>query len=319
VSSRTGASYALGGRLRIEAGGSVSVTNDVFLSAAGLVSAGGDLIITAVGDINLVPRTGDLTGAADGGIVSLRSTSGSIIAGGSVDVSGRRTRGASGGYLDLDAAGDVVLGGEIVARGNPTAAGNGGHVTAIAGSRLTIVEGAQIDLRGGNRGRSGTMTARTGGDFLQDEGTWLRLGGVPAGFAGGSLDLRVGGDARLAKIDLDAVRGGRLTASAEGDLRVIGRIAAGSTLATGVGGSVSLRGCDLTVENGGEIDSLGREASTRGTNSLAAGGTLVVEGRLLASQSNELRYKISTPVVSGMISPAPNVVLDPTLPDCHGP
>jgi cysteine-rich repeat protein len=159
-------------------------------------------------------------------------------------------------------------------------------------------------------GTAGGSTDEGGGDgacIEGDAGSDLQLGasvlapgaaGDPGGFGGDVLFTAGRTLAVHAGIDTDAG---------------LDPLSAG--LGPGLGGSVTLQGCDVGVPAGVVVSANGED----GTNELDASGQTTVAGSVLAGLSNLIQYRDPTrpPLLTGAtIMPHTTPVLAPTLPAC---
>jgi len=335
----TAASVNMGGFIRAQAtdrdgdGGDVTIdtTGNISIGGAGIESSAGNRFGCAIG-VTLVAG-GNLTisspvtsrgGDCDGGDLDFNATGDvTVQANGTLDVSGTY-EGGSGGSLFIDAGGIVNLSGKYISRGAGTlieGGGDGGDLDVFAES-FTL--GAQLESVGaGPDGFGGFIDISTengatisapmlvtgaaeggGGDVFFDAGGFVNLGSgidLRGGIVGGSLDVTASGDVALAS-------GVTVDASALGG--VFGKF----------GGTVVITGCGVTVPMGAVITTAGSGTVVNGKLRLASSNVMTIGGTLTAGGQILLGYKAIPPVIqpSAVLTPAPTVSQDPTLPCCVG-
>jgi cysteine-rich repeat protein len=296
---------AQGGSVEIEAQGVLVVETGITrarIDASGN-GAGGRIALRAGGPLRIDGRllATNLTRAAAGGAVQLRSDQGisigataevdvsggiassgggrlEIFAGGDVEVAATlQGNGASGGSLQLRALGDACLG-PVLLHGNGDA-GSGGAMEVRAGRSLELagtirLQGSDRLLGYGGDGGSAVLEARYG--VLRVNGNVFAEGAEPNGF-GGSIQLVAAGDVIFGKNTTVSVRGNGAQGTG-GAIAVKGRYdvsAAGTIDASGgeVGGEVSVEsGRNLVLS--GTVDARGRaDGSVGGTIAMRAGGS----------------------------------------------
>jgi cysteine-rich repeat protein len=281
---------------------------------------------------------------ASGGSVSLTGLTVAIGSASEIDLAGKNDGG--GGTLTIDAASNVTLGGKIAATGGFF---GGGEIDVDAGG--SVVSSANIDLQSAQAGGDGG--AFDIGD-LDPVGGPVTLGGsvdlsgdTDSDFSGsgGELDIESHGSILItAPVNAssgDGGSGGVVNCLSELDITQSAPIQVQGKGAEGDGGTASfeahralvMAGVDASGSafNSGEIDGTawcslnlpaGRtlESSDGGSNFLASGGTMTINGSLRAiNGTNELDYLNTVPVVTGVVNPpTPGVKQDTTLTPCGG-
>jgi cysteine-rich repeat protein len=332
-----------GGSVVVTADGTIALTGEVNMRAE-TDGEGGTLDVEATGDVLVTNPSLDVSGS-DGGEVDLTSDTGNVSLTTALDLDAGGLYG-DGGSLEIFAEGGVSVGGSI----SGTAAGNiddgGGigaeiSITAVTGavtySAATDVSGAPPDggggdvelIAGGNIVQSGNIFSQAvgidgcGGNLVASAGGSLSLGTVRVDgnscgggtiFAEANGNVTLGGDL-IANGDIDG-GGGAIDVSGA-DVTVLGRVLANDIYDGFLGGTVDLAGCNVNVTSQAELQAKG----AGGTNTIRASGQMTVAGDLTATNgSNVLRYRSAgvPPVIAGSasISPAPSLVLDPSLPAC---
>ena len=310
----TGSGSNDGGTLQIEVSGSAVVdgaltTLDV--SGDGPDGFGGLLILNAMGDLEVLRKL--KANGYVGGCIELRSRQGSLLVDGVLDLKGSGD--GCGGFAILNSELDAVFTANVEFNGGSGNSADGGGdagVIEINIGRDWIVD-ADFVGKGGYWGTGGEITGMVGRDLLLQSGRTLNLRtGLTDGW-GGSLDLQVGGEARLdGTVDLHGNdSGGSFFLEAAGPVTVWKLQATGLS-----GGDVDLSstGSSLTVTNlvdasGNGTDSTGGTiflgAATEmelsgatvdasgGSGSLASGGTLTLDagGNMSLDAATNLRAR----------------------------
>ena len=245
-------------RSQIDVSGDAAGTIQLTATGANGAGVGVDLQATSVlrgQGISSSTDTGDRF--ADGGILNVTASAGSIIDNATINMSG--ANGALGGDVTLRAGRDITVGELLDATGG---ASDGGSVDLLAGDNVVITKTVTVDSRLGG-GYGGTITLTAGAD---------QIGGV---VTGGSLTVN---DATLELNGSDAETsggdGGDLEATAKGALQFIGtrakiRANAG-TLFDGYGGTIFLSSGDGNPNVLGPLDG---DLSLAGIVTAMAGGT----------------------------------------------
>jgi cysteine-rich repeat protein len=332
-----------GGTYLITADGSVTLSGEVHLrsSTDGL---GGTLEIEAGGDVVVTSPVLDVSGA-DGGEVDITSNDGNVSISSALDLDAGGLFG-DGGSLQVFAQGSVSVGGSISGTGAGNTDDGGGigaeiAITAVTGgitfSAPTDVSGAPPD------GSGGDVEFIAGGNVVQTGSLFSQAVGIDG--CGGSVVVSAGGNLGLGtvRVDGNSCGGGTVFASADGDATLSGdliangdidggggtiEISAANVTLTGrlrandvydgfLGGSIALSGCSVNVGSQAEMQAKGQG----GSNTIRAGGQMTVAGEVTATNgTNVFRYRNAAmpPIIPspGKISPAPSLVVDPTLPPC---
>ena len=290
-----------GGSVTLEAGRDVTITDDVHadsVSGAGLggevdVSAGRDLTIAGGSPSNnlVIGADGHQSAENFGGDGGTQA----FAAGGDIVVSRHVRFSANGappdGFADsltFSAEGGITFDGSVVARGRG-AYGGGGLVDLIAERDIRASATASFDLTG----------PAAGGDLMIEGDGALSFAAV-VDVSGGTGGL-----------------GGRVVAVAGGDADVSGRwTTAGADSAFSVG-DLFLEACRVRVS--GVFTNTG----VAGRNRIVAHDSISIPatGAVLASgdgAGNSFRYRRAAgpPVVEGLVSPSPSLVVDAALAMC---
>ena len=323
-----GAPNEFGGSLEfLSRGSDVRLLGDLHLTG----NLGGDFLAEAFGDIEIAGVVDARGGGWDGGVIDVEA-GGSILVTGSLLASSMKS-GGRGGWVDLYADEDVVLD----ASGLPATAiqvalqgadggrwpdGSGGELRAVAGRDVIVVGPSRIALNGVlPKGLGGSVGFIGGRDvFLHS----IIESSTPATSGeGGRMDMLAGRKLNLqsgSRIDLSGGprgKGGVFFAQA-GEEAVIG----GVIDIRGGSSDSEVRGIDVascSVRVGPDADF---EVGTPGGGSRFSGAdSLIVEAGATvfsATGDNELRYRSAAhpPLVSGTLTPAAKLILDPNLATC---
>lgn len=318
-----------------EAGGSLAMISrgsDVRLlgglHATGI--SGGDFEAEAFGDIEISGEV-DVRGGQDGGGVI------DVEAGGSIVVTGRlmassMTSGGNGGWLDLFAGEDVVMD----ASGLPSAAtqvmlhgadgpewaeGSGGQFFAEAERDVVVVGPSRISLRGAlPEGLGGAVEFLAGRDVHVH--TIVEASTPATNSGGGSMGLLAGRNLTLlagSKADLSGGSqgsGGSFYAQAGEEAVIDGAIDVRGGFPDSFD-NLDVAACAVRVGPNADVE----VRSPGGGSTFSGAESLVVEaGAKVFSKTgeNELRYRSAAhpPIVSGSLTPAAKLILDPNLPTC---
>ncbi len=326
---------APGGVVDLDAGGDITITNPVNISG-GLATFGGSLALSADGSI-VVAGAVDASGGSDGGGIDVNAL-GSLSTTASLDVRGRGAA-SFGGELFIDVDGSITIGGKIFAQGVGAiveGGGTGGSIDISAGANLELNE--VVEISGGAPDGDGGFgdffadvdiiqkrqvfavgggTGGTGGIVSYDAGRLLSLesaNDVSGSDTGG--DLTGTGRAEVqVKADIiangDGIGGSAGSITLDGHVaglpKVSGNISVGATLrARGdtAGGSMSLVGCNVTVEGPGALNNFGDQAK----NIIQASGLMTVLGNVQAVPNGQN-------ILEFLDDAQPPVIPDPMLVD----
>ncbi|MFG0304809.1 MAG: filamentous hemagglutinin N-terminal domain-containing protein [Phycisphaerales bacterium JB040] len=217
------------GVLTLDAGSGTLTLGDLLANTAtGVVLRGGDL----VGNGSIGAVLGDIS-IETGGTVS-----GSVLAGGSLDVTGALTLGGSASAAgDINASSDLIAGGAISAGGLLDVQGDAGAGADVtAGTTINVAGGLTLSGAGlqtveaGGQATFGGLVDKASGDLAME-----------AGLGGGGI-LVLGGGASAA--------GGALTLNS--DAEVAGDLISGADLT--LDNSITLTGtADQTLSSGGTL------------------------------------------------------------------
>lgn len=310
---------AVGGEVTIAAQGGVTISRDPELGASGRFAAGGELTISAVGDVS-IDAIVDGVAPGDGANVTVLSETGNIAITRKIDLSGGSPDG-SGGSLELTArAGSVSIAGPIVGNGGTgeeEACGDGSELTITA--RRAVTFAAPVTLSGGTQCSGGTISVVAGTTVTQQLGDDMVARGPGTFGGGGQLRIEADGDVTLRNIDLGSPGAGGIVdvRSAGGIITLLGTLDAHATGAESIGGVVEMSACSVAIASTGKVDARGAfGAPGIGSIRLKASTALTVAGTLFAKTANELVVRSGAPVVSGTVTPAPLITVDPGLPPC---
>lgn len=291
---------AHGGTILLTSSGAVSLDGDLDVGGdpSGMIEvrASGNVTLESGSSIRGVGSSQDDT--ADGGTLTILSTSGSITIDGSIVLTGESD--AQGGDIALQAARDIQVNTAMDASGGD---GGGGSIDITAGDDIDIARHLQVDSRnGGGTGGDVTLAAgedslggsAAGGSLTIDDAT-MEVGGSSGDSSGGDGGtfvasshgaLLVGPDALIrvnAGTSLDG-SGGAIDLSSgdenrdavgttDGDLTIYGSLKAVSGSSGGLGGELTvLAGRDLTLD--ADLDLGGKDVG--GTVDAEAGRTFTV-------------------------------------------
>ena len=236
------------------------------------------------------------------------------------------------GFFSASAGGDINLAGNILANGSSDEleGGTGGDVLISANGSVTV--GGRIELNGaGQDAAPGSMTGSVDGDggtLDVSAGTTIQMNGpmfgISKGFGQGdefSFDA-IGNVTIAAEIDMTGDNfGGDITVLSDGLITVSARIRTATPIDPvnkpgSLGGTIDLEGCQINVTATGQVIATGPGGIPSGANYLAAATGLTIAGQLTATAENELRWRTTAPVVSGLVAPPQTLVNDLLLPCC---
>ena len=322
-------SGACGGAIFLKAtGGPLAVAAPVH-ATGNLLCAGGLLELS--GDSVTVATTLNVAGGDFPGGISLTANAGdvTITGAGVLKASGEQIElgdGGDGGPMAIAAeSGNVSIQGAITTEG-ATPEGAGGEVTIVAGGRVDVT--AQISAQGNGGGSDGgSLEIDAGGDVAITAN--VRVGGG-SDATGGDVDVRADGvisvaSGRLVQSSGGTFGGGTITFRDASRVDVAGTLEARG--AVGNGGFVTLQTCRVNVS--GILDTGSGGGGLSGANAIVAGiVTVTSTGRLLATPCNPaiaggcnaFTLTAGAPALDplALASPAPTIVIDPTLAACCG-
>lgn len=267
-----------GGFTQINAGGDVEIVGHVTTAGP---EEGGDLSIEADGGVTIRPEgtleSSSSAPGAPGGSIFVSAYGGDIEHEGQVvgtSASAALTTQASTIQM-YSAVGSVVLTGTIdVSAGNNGESADNSEIVAPLGD-INQQAGATIDVSSkGPGGRSYGISFLAGGNISLGDDVIANGGGQ----GGGAIEVAAG---------LQVVVEGELSAKASNG---------------GDAGEIELSACDVDVSGKLSVD-----VGSTGTTILEGGRQVVVTGQIKAGSSNEVRYDLNEPVLTGTISPAPTV------------
>jgi hypothetical protein len=322
------------GSLRQGYGGDVSFTTlagNITLGGLGVNTTGGDvfggggaLFVDAFGSATLAGTM--LSKGSDGGDVEIFSGGDTTVQNGvEINLNALDVELGDGGDMDIDAGGDLEFGGTLIATasgdGPENGGGDGGYTDFLAiGDILisgTITANGSADGAGGDLDLDGMNVTVTGA---------VTLTGPGQGDGGDVFLLSTGTSTVNATVDVRAAIsggafgfGGSVDVISDGPI-VIGPAAVMRTTGTYQAGSIDLFGCDITIEDGALLESLGPGTATSGTNVVQASGVATIGGVAEATTGNQVFYREFMPTIAPQAgtSPAWVVAQKPTLPCCIG-
>jgi len=274
-----------GGTIDLEAGGNVTTGAPLNVNGGGLSGDAGSVTVFANGSVSI---GGAITGNAGGSVtegggagadVEITAVAGTLTVTAGISADSGVPDG-DGGEVDLTAGMDIVQTGSISAAGRGVDAA-GGDVAPSAGRSLTL---GAIDVSGGNGG---------GGSIFADAGGSARLQGQLDGDGGATFQVVAATIAVTSRVHADAYDGF-------------------------LGGAVILRACDVAVNAGAVLSSLG----PTGENLLQASGQMTIGGTL-TSTANRLEYldpaKLPQVATGAVVAPPPAIAQNSLLPPCGTP
>jgi hypothetical protein len=255
------------------------------------LTAGTDIMTTAKGDVNLTATVGDggTLFAEAGGSITLN---GSVIADAGPG-SGTNVIGGAGGEVDLFAdGGAITVNARTELNGSPPD-GDGGAVDWEA--HTTLTQNAPVVAQSTGFGSS------DGFEFDSDADVTLN-----------------------AECDLTADEfGGDFNVSAGGMATVAGNIHSFSTIdpvnePNAQAGTFEIDACQINITSTGKMSCTGPGGDPFGSIFLDASTGMTIAGTLTATAQNWLTWRTSPPTIqpTAVITPAPTLVQDPTLPCC---
>ena len=274
-----------GGTIDLEAGGDATISGPLNVNGGGLSGDAGSVTITANGAVSVGGAVsgnagGSTTeGGGTGADIEITAVTGSLSVTAAISADSGFPDG-SAGEIDLSAGTDLLQTAPISAAGRGTDA-TGGDVTPDAGRNLTLTA---IDVSGGTGG-AGSIFGSAGAQAL--------------------LQGQLNGDG-----------GGEFQITAE-TITVTNRVHA-DVYADGLGGAVILRACQVTVNAGAVVSSLG----LTGENLFQASGPMTIGGTL-TSALNRLEYldpaRLPQIAFGAALTPPPVIAQNVNLPPCGTP
>ena len=317
----TGGNLAYGGSVSFTAnGGNVDLGTLVDLRGGD----GGDLTVFATSQAIIravdVSANGD---AGSGGSVDILANGVQLLGliSGDGSVAALDDSGGDGADITIEADfGDIVMSNDMVAQGKGSD-GSGGSIDMSAVGSITQQVGADMSLEGaGSFGYGGEVDIDAGIHF-----TSSALIDVSGGDVGGDVFILAGRNATFNdRVDATGRNpgsyGGTVFVQAgdegQGNLTVAQRIDTGGGVCSmergcGVGGSIELEGCDLTI---GALAQVRNRAPTAGSIDLTSHEQLRVQGEVTATNNdatvgingtNKYFYRSAKPpIVTGTVSPS---------------
>ena len=274
-----------GGMIDLEAGGNLTTSAQLNVNGGGLSGDAGSVTLIATGSVSVGGTiTGDAGGSSTegggaGADIEITAVAGTLTVAAGISADSGVPDG-DGGEVDLTAGTDILQTAAISAAGRGVDA-TGGDVEPSAGRHLTL---GTIDVSGGTGG-GGTIFADAGGHAL--------LQGQLNGDGGGEFQFVAASISVTNKVHADAYNGF-------------------------LGGLVILRACDVAVNVGAVVSSLG----PTGENLLQASGQMTIGGTL-TSVTNRLEYldpaKAPQVAAGAVVVPPPVIAQNSLLPPCGTP
>jgi len=274
-----------GGMIDLEAGGNLTTSAQLNVNGGGLSGDAGSVTLIATGSVSVGGTiTGDAGGSSTegggaGADIEITAVAGTLTVAAGISADSGVPDG-DGGEVDLTAGTDILQTAAISAAGRGVDA-TGGDVEPSAGRHLTL---GTIDVSGGTGG-GGTIFADAGGHAL--------LQGQLNGDGGGEFQFVAASISVTNKVHADAYNGF-------------------------LGGLVILRACDVAVNVGAVVSSLG----PTGENLLQASGQMTIGGTL-TSVANRLEYldpaKAPQVAAGAVVVPPPVIAQNSLLPPCGTP
>ena len=326
---------ASGGLAQIDAGRDAFILAGITVSAGGLpYASGGSIEVDAGRNVVVDSQPGE-------GAMWLKLNGGAAKYGGDEYYPGKFYGGA-GGYCRIAAGGDLTVSNAVTieAKGSRKAYIEGypyGGDIALSAGGVASVAGHLASKGYGSFGQSRTLSVHGAGGVTLDRGAVLD---ARSKFSGGSVIVGSDGPVEFdGKIDVRADLfltpkpsyygytyfeygyGGSVYIEGKADVTIGGRIFGA---ANGGSAGVHIDVCRLTIESGGRID------QTHGTPDGADDDNLITvresmrvdpDGVLVTKAStgvNRITYRdpAKPPVLLGHVSPAPQLIVDPSLAGC---
>jgi hypothetical protein len=189
-----------------------------------------------------------------------------------------------------------------------TGCGNGAFLTIHAGQSVTLAGPMNLTSTGATGCSGGNLFVQAGTTFVQTEDADFISQGLGAYGSGGQFDVTANGDVTLR--DVNVGTSGIVSAVSNGGaVRVLGKLR---------GNDAGLQGCDVFVAAAASVDMrAGSTFGSGGGSAIAASETMTIAGKVLGVSDNALALREGTPLVTGVVLPAPTVTLQPSLPDCR--
>lgn len=338
------AAEADGGLVDIEAGGAVTMTGDVN-ATGGLAAIGGTVTVDTVAGGAIVTAGGPVVVASmdvsggDGGAIEV-SSGASLTTTGLMNAAGK-VAGSGGGSVTLDATGTLTVGGRITApaEGSLVDGGTGGDVDISATGNIQLNERIEV-FAGGPDGGDGFITVTAGANLTQAQPIFAH-GTGPETDAGEVELTAVGVLTMNALIDVHGRSAGTVSGQGGAEVRARGEINAEGADGTielttlsitgtpipgpvtvggnlhargptgGDSGSITLQGCDVTVEASGRVVTGGANAS----NVFRSSRQMTIAGQVIAGPPGSNRFEFRNPpglqpVIGpgAVVNPSPVVV-----------
>jgi cysteine-rich repeat protein len=326
-----------GGCIMVTAGGTIGITGRLDTSS-GSQGAGGMICLAAVGTVSVSGVLDATGGDFDGGEIDVDSSQASVTLG-ELDVPGGGTSG-SGGTVMITAQQDITLQGPLNGPGGGQTGqgGDGADITVIANRSTRVL--APVNAVSGPDGSGGSPDIEgTNGDVVVSAA--IKAAGIGTDSCGGDVFLSAAGNLSVQQIDASGgtCGGGDIQATAvNGTLSLPAELDADGTAADSGGsmelagqvlqvgaaaklhansgfGSITLTACTLGVAAGAQVSTTGEQS----TNLFQASGLMTIAGTVVSGGVNIFQYLDPTrpPVVTGSVTPPPQVSVNPALAPCH--
>ncbi len=234
-----------------------------------------------------------------------------------------------GGFLSVAAGTDVTMAGNVLANGSSDDmdGGAGGDALISASGNVTI--GGRVEVSGSGRDASltGFSVDGDGGSVdISTNGSITITGpmfGISKGFGqGDEFSYDGGGNVTMAgEIDMSGDNfPGDITVLSDALITVSARLRSAAPIdanhPAALGGTVDVEGCQVIVTSNGQLVCTGPGGDPSGSNLLVASTGMTIAGALLATDTNELDWRTSPPLVTSSVTPAPTIVNHQNLPCC---
>jgi hypothetical protein len=320
-----------GGLIRLVSSGALVVAGRLETSGDGA----GTVELIAAGAVELQPgsvvqengissSTEEGDRFADGGTLSVLSSSGDITVDGLVYLNGQNH--GAGGALHLQATGSIEINQSVEVTGG---AGGGGDVDLRAGDNIVITRPIDVDSRSGG-GEGGSISIEAGDDDLEGilpggsilvDNTRLELNGSPPEGDGGELDATARGALQILGVSAairanagstSSGRGGSITFTTgdanlhsigpkDGDLVIQGQVLAQGGSDSGEGGRLEVAaGRDLVLDASSDLSS----RTLGGVVEVSAGRHITIQGPISARATSTAGTGGSIGVTAGLAADA---------------
>ncbi|RME44631.1 MAG: hypothetical protein D6795_17610 [Deltaproteobacteria bacterium] len=328
-----------GGTISISAGRTllIGATRRVDLDAVGsgrgnggeITLSAGETVTLTTGLSRILLKGGNSTeGSGNGGNLTIES-GGLLQIGAAMKLDGG-TSGGQGGTISIDAGGPVAILNYIDAPGGGLD-GLGGSLFLSAHGDVTIDGKIDLSTHGSPPEQEAPAPGKNSGSggnlFISSTGALTLEARVDASgsYGGGVLDLEIEDDVSIyaelngqggSTIPQKTEDGGRISiTSRSGRVLIAAPVTATPEVAEGARGSIELSGCEVEVTESGYLI----RPEAEGHNTIVANDRVTIAGTMQAGSGNTIRYRETPPVITGTITPPPELIEDPTLCPCTAP